>query len=777
MKHFLPLLVLFGWTATSPAANWSYWRGPEQTGVSRDRDLPETFSANPKATDGNVLWRTPHGGITTPIIQNGRVYIINRVGENVTQQERVMCFDAGTGAVKWQKHFDVFLTDVVRDRLGWTNMVGDPETGNVYAHGTQGYLICFDKDGEIVWRHSLTEEYGRISGYGGRLTSPIVDGDLLIMPLVNASWGEQTVGGTRVVAFNKRTGAIVWWASTGHRVRDTFACTPVVAVIGGQRLLITGAGDGGVHAFKVRTGEKVWSYIFGEGAINASPVVEGDRVYAGHGETNGDNSDEQGRVICLDASHVEHGEPKLVWKVDGIRVKYASPLLHAGKLYVCTEVGQMFCLDTKDGKELWNYQYGRNTRGSPVWADGRIYIPELDSRFHVLKPEADGCSEACKPIVFRSVGGVPVELTGSPAIVNSRLYFLTTNELLCFGKKDQKAEAAKIPAGPSEASAAADAKPAHLQVVPADVTLMPGQSVEFKTYAYDGHGRSLGEVKAEWSLAGSLPPVFPIGFPTPPAPKTPTGGPASGPPALAGKLSTASGESTKLTVGSMPPAQFGRVVAKMGELTAYARVRVAPKLPYAPDFSKVPEGRTPGGWVNCQGKFAMGKLKDGTVVLKKRNDTPSPLVARAHAFISVPETTGYTIEADVQGTKVGSDLPDMGVDANRYNLVLSGNTQQLRLVSWDALPRIDKTLSFPWKPEVWYRMKLTVEVNGDKAVAKGKVWPRDEQEPAEWTVTVEDPRPIREGSPALYGNSTGIISPMQPGTEIYYANVKVIPNK
>ncbi len=50
---------------------------------------------------------------------------------------------------------------------------------------------------------------------------------------------------------------------------------PVVAVIGGERLLVSGGGDGCVHAFKVRTGEKVWSYIFGTADVNCSPVVSG----------------------------------------------------------------------------------------------------------------------------------------------------------------------------------------------------------------------------------------------------------------------------------------------------------------------------------------------------------------------------------------------------------------------------------------------------------------------------------------------------------------------
>ena len=263
--------------------------------------------------------------------------------------------------------------------------------------------------------------------------SPIVDEDLLIQPMLNANWGEQTIGCTRLVAFDKHTGDVVWWATANHRVRNTNASTPVAANIGGQWLILCGGGDGGLHAFKVRTGEKVWSYLFGVGAINASPVVDGDRIYTGHGEANSD-SNRQGRVICLDGSQVKDGKPKLLWKRDGIYVKYASPLLHDKRLYVCDITGTMYCLDTKDGKELWKYQYGQNTRGSPVWADGKIYVPELDSQFHILKPDDKGCKELCS-VFFQGKGMENVELNGSPSIANGRVYFLTSEELLCIGKQ------------------------------------------------------------------------------------------------------------------------------------------------------------------------------------------------------------------------------------------------------------------------------------------------------------------------------------------------------
>ena len=115
----------------------------------------------------------------------------------------------------------------------------------------------------------------------------------------------------------------------------------------------------------------------------------------------------------------------------------------------------------------------------------------------------------------------------------------------------------------------------------------------------------------------------------------------------------------------------------------------------------------------------------------------------------------------------------MGIGANRYTLMLAGGVQKLRLMSWEALPRIDKTIAFPWQPDVWYRLKLTTD---GKGTIHGKAWPRDQKEPEAWTLEVTDPRPITEGAPTVYGYVTGNFNDL-PGTEIYYDNLRVTPNK
>jgi hypothetical protein len=65
-------------------------------------------------------------------------------------------------------------------------------------------------------------------------------------------------------------------------------------------------------------------------------------------------------------------------------------------------------------------------------------------------------------------------------------------------------------------------------------------------------------------------------------------------------------------------------------------------------------------------------------------------------------------------------------------------------------------------------MKFRVDQLGAKALLKGKVWRRGDPEPAEWTITAEDPNPVEGGSPGIYGYSAA---------EIYYDNLKVTENE
>jgi outer membrane protein assembly factor BamB len=756
--------------AGAAGSDWLHWRGPDQTGSSPEKNLPDKFSLDPKAPDSNLLWKEHYGCRSTPLVMRGKVYIINDdPPEGILEGERVMAFDANTGKVLWEHKFNVFLCDMVSSRVGWTNLAADPTTRRIYAHGTQGFLMCLDGDtGKVVWQRSLTEEFGRVTGYGGRSVSPIVDGDLVIVGMINGSWGDQARGQNRYVAFDKTTGEVVWWSEPAIAMKGTYYSNPIVKEVNGQRLLITGLADGELAALQVRTGVKVWGYQFGTNVINASPVMEGTLVYCTHGEENPDVG-EKGRVICVDAADVTDGRPKLVWEAVGITAGLASPLLHDGRLYVPDDGAMLHCFDAKTGKKLWKYKYGRLARGAPVWADGKIYVAEVNARFHILRDEGTRCKEVHDQ--FFPSGGGGIEINSTPAVADAKVIFGTRDDLYCLSKQAGGA----VPAGGrlgqpparvrsravpglvvDDGGAAKVGPPAHVQVVPAEVTLAPGESVTFKVRLFDKDGNFVKESPAEWSL------------PTPP--KTPAG---MQPPALKGEIKDGT-----LTVAKDLPGQQAYVDAKVGSMTGRARVRVAPRLPYAQDFEKVPAGATPGGWVNVTGKYVVVD-KDGGKALKKLATDSRPPLARAYAYIGRPTDKDYVIQADLSATFKNNNLPDMGIVNCRYLLLMSGNKQQLRLTSWDALPRVDVVKPFPWKAGEWFRCKLVVEPKGDTAVVRGKAWPRDQPEPAEWTIEVTDPRPNREGCPALYSYAMGILDETGGagaiGAEAFFDNVKVTP--
>src|SRR5579863_3178671 len=152
--------------------DWPNWRGPELNGVSREKGIVDRWSPEGQ----NVLWkRDDLGGRSTPICMRGKLYVLVRDRPDTDSEgEKVVCLDAATGKTLWENVFNVYLSDVPAPRVGWSSVVGDPETGNVFALGVCGYFQCINgetrkigdqivKAGTTLWSHSLSEEHGIIS--------------------------------------------------------------------------------------------------------------------------------------------------------------------------------------------------------------------------------------------------------------------------------------------------------------------------------------------------------------------------------------------------------------------------------------------------------------------------------------------------------------------------------------------------------------------------------------------------------------------------------------
>jgi outer membrane protein assembly factor BamB len=715
-------VISTGGETIAQTSNWANWRGPEQNGISRETNLVDTWSFEPRE---NVDWVSDTGGRCTPIVLNGRVYLncrttddFNDAEEKIHSREQVICWSED-GKELWRDQFNVFKTDIPSPRVGWAAMCGDEETGYVYSHSVSGLLKCYSPDGKIVWEKSLAEEFGKISGYGGRTQTPIIDEDRLIVSFLATNWGDMKGPAPLhyYYAFDKKTGDLQWISAPGGAPKDTNYSAPVVAVIKGQRMLVGGNADGAIYAMNARTGKPIWGFRMSLRGLNTTPVVVGDKVFISHGEDNIDNQ-EFGRVQCIDATGTgDVTETHGLWRQDGVKAGYTALLSHDGMLFVVADIGNMICYDCESGERLWEHDLGTVGKGSPVWADGKIYATEVNGNMHILKPSRTGC-EVLSHVSLNSANGVGKdEIYASPAIANGRVYLVARDRTICIRDKSKEVVVGKPMALPEE-TATSDTID-MIQIRPYEVILDAGSKQDFTVHAFDANGRLIKKMPArDIKISDDL------------------------------KGLTSSGASV------MAPADLktdlaGTISVDVDGKTANARIRVFnPMKKWAWDFEGYKGIRVPPTWCRAHIKIKPFEM-DGGTVMKVTGGSKIKGRPSHHISIGPPEMGDHTIQADVRMSMQRRQLASVGLSSKRYDLYLKGNTNRLQIRSWAPHLRMAKDIKFKCDPDQWYTMKMKVEANEKEATIYGKVWKRGEEEPTDWTITATDPHPNLIGSPGL----------------------------
>lgn len=725
---FAVLVAIVCWSGSAAAADafdWPSWRGPDQNGVSYETGLVDHLDI-----DGpDLLWSNAEAaGISTPIVLRGKLYTIVRTDADTNRDaEKLLCLDAATGKKLWENRWNVFLSDVPAERVGWSCAAADPETGRIYVQGVCGYFLCIDGEtGQTVWARSLSEDFGLLTTYGGRTNIPIVFEDLVIISGVVTGWDEMARPAHRVLAFDKSTGEVVWFNGTRPLPEDTTYSTPVISVLGGQAALVFGSGDGGLYAFQPRTGKQIWKFQLSRRGLNNTPLVVGDTVYMGQGEENVDDNT-MGALAAIDGAAM--GEIPLEaakWRVKELMLGRGSPLFIDNRIYAVEDSAALTVLDATTGELIGRKQkLGTVQFGSPLYADGKIYVATKTGRWAVLRPTEKGYDR-----VSQGRTANELEIQGSPIVSHGRVYVPTTIGLYCLGKADAQPQSQPRPERPQERPVDDDKTPAWVQVTPAEVLLEPGKTQQFRARLYNARGQLLGEAPAQFTARG------------------------------AGTIDSASG---LFTASTAPQHAAAFVEAKVGELTGGARIRVVPPLPWKFDFA---DGAVPITWVGAAYRH-VPRTVDGEPMIVKV--TTIPKGTRSQAWMGPTNLHDYTIQADVKAGSKDGKMPDMGLIAQRYTVDLMGAKQQLQIRTWHSvLTRLVAEKPFDWKTDVWYTIKFQAANEGEQAVLRAKVWERDKPEPAGWTLETADANPNRNGSPGLFGNATN--------GEIFYDNLSVTPN-
>lgn len=716
-------------------ADWTYWRGPNFDGTAEAENLVEDW--DPEGGEGsNLLWkREDIGTRSTPVAMNGRLYTMMRSNPGTdTEGEKVVCLDAETGETLWENAFNVWMSDVPDTRVGWSSVVADPESGNVYALGVCDLFLCINAEtGQTVWSKPLHEQFGMLSTYGGRTNFPVIHEDLVIISGIIINWGEAAKPNHRLIAMDKLTGEVVWFSGTKDLPNDTTYSAPTLTTIEGQRQLILGTGDGAVWGIQPRTGKPLWHHDLSRRGLFATPLVVGNRVYASHSEENMSGSS-MGAVASVEVGGTgDETYGKEVWKMEGLVVGRSAPVVVDNRLYVVDDRCKLWIIDTETG-DLVSERIAIGDRKqwpSLLVADEKLYVLTENGRWAILAMTEDG-------VEFLSKGRIRNEaFHSSPILANGNLYFQGASALYCVGSPESKQKPLVLAEQLlGETAIEENPEPAQLLVTPAEGLLHPGQTMDLSVRLFNRLGQRLAD-PADSDVTFSV----------------------EGPGSVDGNVFTANSDVAHTAA---------TIVAKVAGVTGSTRVRIVPELPWAFDFDDLND--PPLSWVGARYRHVIRPV-DGSPALVKISTIPKG--ARSRAWMGSSNLKNYTIAADVRGSRANDQLPDIGLTAHGYVLDLMGNSQQLQIRSWSPQLRMAQTVDFPWEEDQWYRMKLRAQIegSGDDAIAvlKGKVWPREEDEPADWTVTAEDKIPVMSASPGLYGNAKV--------AELYIDNLEVTPNE
>jgi len=151
-----------------------------------------------------------------------------------------------------------------------------------------------------------------------------------------------------------------------------------------------------------KPGTPAWDYN-AAAAIVSTPAISEGQIYFG------DTSDQ---FYCLD---VAKGTALWTYKTEiaGNNI-ISSPCVANGKVYFGSyKDRKIHCLDTKTGKQVWEYSCGGEVESSPHFDDGKIYFGSWDQKVYCLEAESGK-----KLWEFETRGNI----RSSPLVLNGKVY-------------------------------------------------------------------------------------------------------------------------------------------------------------------------------------------------------------------------------------------------------------------------------------------------------------------------------------------------------------------
>ena len=389
----------------------------------------------PRIPDERIKWADWRlcGISSTPTVENGRVYLVANSCE-------VMCLDA--------------------DGMADGNDGPYRDEGRHMVLEDEAPLTPGEKDADILWVLDMTDELGA-RPHNASNCSLLLDGDLLYVCTSNGvDWTHKFVinpEAPNLIVLDKNTGRLVARDDfgTGPNITHGQWSSPSAAEVGGKRLGFFGAGDGYLYAFEMLDPKQlgsepgrlknVWKfhghpmsqtqgYVPPDHQhdstsfqVTAMPVFHENRLYVPFTQEPFHRMQE-GWLVCVDATGTgDVTRSAKVWSFDKLGSSSSTVAVADGLVYAVDFLGgKLHCLDADTGESYWEQDVGQPTCGSPLVADGKVYLGTGKELFWVF---AHG-----KELKVINRIHMLNRINSTPTAANRVLYVATDRHLYAVGK-------------------------------------------------------------------------------------------------------------------------------------------------------------------------------------------------------------------------------------------------------------------------------------------------------------------------------------------------------
>jgi outer membrane protein assembly factor BamB len=333
------------------AEDWPSILGPGRDGRSSEVGIVREWGPGGPP----LVWARDVGdGYSMPAIVGGRVYHFDRVGN----EARLACLDAASGAPLWQ----VAYPTVYQDLYGYS---GGPRASpvvdgeRVFTYGADGWLRAQAiGGGELLWEIDVNRRYGVVQNFFGVASTPIVEGELLLVMVGGSPSGAPDIhsgavpsDGTGIVAFDKASGRERW--RTG---RELASYASLVVTSHGSRRVGLAFARGGLAGFDAVDGRSLFHYPWRARRLQsvnaATPIVSGDEVFITESYGPG------GSLLRMTSEGYE-----LLWRDPpgrgrSMAAHWSTPVLRDGFLYGSSGEksgsAELRCVEWSTGRVVWS---------------------------------------------------------------------------------------------------------------------------------------------------------------------------------------------------------------------------------------------------------------------------------------------------------------------------------------------------------------------------------------------------------------------------------------